>query len=282
MDIGLIAAFVGGILALLSPCAALLLPAFFASTVGSGPRLMLHGSIFYLGLLVVLVPLGMGAGILGTIFITHRQTIVIIASLIMVIFGGLQILGLGFDPSRLLPDSANLHTRAASATGLVKTFLLGAASGIAGFCAGPILGAILTMAATQANVFSAGLLLAVHGAGMVAPMLLIAALWKRLGTKGQRALRGRIFTVFGREFRTTSVLTGVLLIAVGAIFWMTNGLVGAPELLPYEMQMWLQGRSALLANPIVDIIAIAVAAIAVIILWSRRRARGGHVREHAE
>jgi cytochrome c biogenesis protein CcdA len=36
MDISLISAFIGGILALLSPCAALLLPAFFGSTVGAG------------------------------------------------------------------------------------------------------------------------------------------------------------------------------------------------------------------------------------------------------
>ncbi len=57
MDIGLVTAFLGGMLAILSPCGALLLPAFFASTVGAGPRLLLHGSIFYLGLLLVLVPL---------------------------------------------------------------------------------------------------------------------------------------------------------------------------------------------------------------------------------
>ena len=36
MDITLLSAFLGGVLALLSPCAALLLPAFFGSTVGTG------------------------------------------------------------------------------------------------------------------------------------------------------------------------------------------------------------------------------------------------------
>lgn len=273
MDIGLVTAFIGGLLALLSPCAALLLPAFFASTVGSGPRLLLHGAIFFVGLLVVLVPLGMGAGALGSLFMEHRQAIVIVASLIMVVFGVVQILGLGFDPSRMLPDSANLHARAATATGITKTFLLGAASAIAGFCAGPILGAVLTMAATQGSPLAAGLLLAAYGAGMVAPMLLIAALWRRLGPKGRRALRGRTVTVLGREFHTTSVITGVLLIAVGIIFWMTNGLVGAPEILPLEMQTWLQGRSSVLAHPVVDLLALLVLAAIVVVLWTRRRAR---------
>src|SRR5690606_16433055 len=45
MDVGLVTAFLGGALALLSPCAALLMPAFFASTAGSGPRLLAHGAV---------------------------------------------------------------------------------------------------------------------------------------------------------------------------------------------------------------------------------------------
>src|SRR5699024_4766630 len=78
MDIGLIAAFIGGILALLSPCGALLLPAFFASSVGGGLRLAAHGLIFFTGLLVVLVPLGLGAGAVGTLFVSYRGLIVLI------------------------------------------------------------------------------------------------------------------------------------------------------------------------------------------------------------
>lgn len=275
MDIGLLAAFAGGALALLSPCAALLMPAFFASTVGTGPKLLLHGSIFYLGLLVVLVPLGVGAGALGTLFVVHRQAIVLVASLVLIVLGAAQALGFGFDPSRLLPSGANLHTRAASTTGLVKTFLLGAASGIAGFCAGPILGAVLTLAAAQGNTVAAGVMLAVYGAGMVVPLLLIAALWQRLGTRGRKVLRGRAFTVLGRELHSTSVITGLLIMGVGVLFWTTNGLVGAPALVPIEAQAWLQERASLLANPLLDILAVLVLTALVLFAWARRqRARG--------
>lgn len=181
MDIGLLAAFAGGTLALLSPCAALLMPAFFASTIGTGPRLLLHGAVFYVGLLTVLVPVGVGAGALGTLFVTHRQAIVLIASLVLVVLGAAQALGFGFDPARLLPAGADLHAQAASKTGLVKTVLPGAASGIAGFCAGPILGAVLTLAAARGDTLAAGVMLAVYGAGMVLPLLLIAALWQAPG-----------------------------------------------------------------------------------------------------
>lgn len=276
MDIGLLAAFAGGVLALVSPCAALLMPAFFASTVGSGPRLLLHGAIFYAGLLVVLVPLGIGAGALGTLLVTHRQAVILVSSLVLVALGAAQALGLGFDPARLLPAQANPHALAASATGLAKTALLGAASGIAGFCVGPILGAVLTLAAASGSALTAGTLLAVYGAGMVVPLLLVAALWQRLGTRGRRLLRGRTFTVAGRELHTTSVLTGLLIIGVGVLFWTTNGLVGAPQLVPLDAQAWLQERAALLASPALDVVAIVVAAALALLLWSghERRTRG--------
>lgn len=271
MDVGLLAAFTGGVLALLSPCAALLMPAFFASMVGSGPRLLLHGGVFYLGLLLVLVPVGVGAGALGTVFASHRQVIVLVSSIVLIVLGLAQALGFGFDTARLLPGT-DLHTRAASRTGLAKTALLGAASGVAGFCAGPILGAVLTLAAARGETVAAGVLLAVYGAGMVVPLFLIAAFWRKLGVRGRRFLRGRSFMVAGRALHTTSVITGVLIAGVGVLFWTTNGLVGAPALVPLEAQAWLQEHSSILANPILDVLVIVLVAAVVLILWRRKRA----------
>lgn len=275
MDIGLVSAVAGGTLALLSPCAALLLPAFFASTIGTGPRLLLHSAIFYLGLLTVLVPLGIGAGALGSLFMLHRQLIVLVASIVLVVLGIAQVLGFGFDPGRLLPGSANLSTRAASKTGIAKTFLLGASSGVSGFCAGPILGAVLTLAATRGDTISAAVLLAAYGLGMMLPLLIVATIWQRLGVRGQQMLRGRTFTFLGRRFHTTSVITGLLIIGVGIVFWTTNGLVTAPELVPLETQIWLQQRAAHLANPVLDVVAVVIPAALLLVIWARRRATVG-------
>src|SRR5699024_1025974 len=58
MTISVLAAFLGGALALLSPCSALLLPAFFASSSGVGARLAAHILVFFAGLLLVLVRSG--------------------------------------------------------------------------------------------------------------------------------------------------------------------------------------------------------------------------------
>ncbi|MEG3616718.1 cytochrome c biogenesis CcdA family protein [Isoptericola haloaureus] len=273
MDVGLLTAFLGGALALLSPCGALLLPAFFASTVGSGPRLWAHGGVFYAGLVVVLVPLGVGAGAVGALFATHRETVVAVAAVLLVVLGVLQLLGLGFDPAHVLPGARAVQRSSASRTGWVKTFLLGAAGGVAGFCAGPVLGAVLTLAAAQGDVVGAGLLLAVYAAGMVLPLLALAAAWGRLGERGRSVLRGRTVRVLGRELHTTSIVTGLLLIAVGVLFWFTNGLVGMPELLPVGTQAWLQGQGALLAHPVLDVALVLVVAVVVVVVWTRRRTR---------
>src|SRR5699024_5018741 len=138
-----------------------LLPAFFASNIGPTPRLLIHGAAFYLGLVVTLVPLGLGLGALGELTVTHRDVMIGGVSLLLIGLGVAQALGLGFDLGRLVPGS----DRSSSRRGLVRTVLLGATGGVAGFCTGPILGAVLTLAMTRGNTMSAGLLLAIYGLG---------------------------------------------------------------------------------------------------------------------
>lgn len=283
MDIGLLSAFLGGMLALLSPCSALLLPAFFASTVGSGPRLYIHGLVFYLGLALVLVPAGLGMGAVGLFLATQRDLIVLVAALMLIIMGILYFFGVGFDLARWIPGMSKLQHRASGGKGLLKTLALGALGGVSGFCAGPILGAMLTLAAVQGDAVSGGVLLAVYGAGMVVPMFILARIWNRLGASGRNKLRGRTVKLFGRELHVISMATGILLIVVGVVFWLTNGLISAPQLVPLEVQDWLQQNSAALSSPLVDVAALAVLAAVVFWLWFRRgRNPGGVTAEQAD
>lgn len=269
MEIGYVTAFIGGILALLSPCSALLLPAFFASTLGTRMQLLVHGSIFYLGLVVTLVPFGLGLGALGTLFLEQRGLVITVTSAVLILLGIMQALGFGFDISRALPGAAKLQQGASQRKGFLRTLLLGAVSGVAGFCAGPILGAVLTLALGQGSVWSAGALLAVYGAGMVAPLVIITAAWEKLGARGQRFLRGRSITIFGRSFHVTSLITGILIVGVGLLFWFTNGLVSMPTLVPTEVQLWAQQRGAMFSSPVFDAAAILLLMILALALWAR-------------
>ncbi|WP_346958293.1 hypothetical protein [uncultured Arthrobacter sp.] len=76
MDIGYAGAFLGGVLTLLSPCSALLLPAFFAYAFATKTRLVARTVLFYAGLLSRLVPLGVFAGVLGSLVTEHRTVLV--------------------------------------------------------------------------------------------------------------------------------------------------------------------------------------------------------------
>ncbi len=279
MDIGFVSAFMGGVLALLSPCAALLLPAFFASTVGARARLLLHGTVFYLGMLLVLVPLGIGAGALGSLFTAYRTQIVLVAAVILVVLGIVQFLGFGFDPAKLVPGGEAARTRTAQAGGMMKTFLLGTTSGVAGMCAGPILGAVLTLAAARGDVVGSAVMLAVYGAGMVVPLLIVTALWHRLGGRGRALLRGRGVSIAGLRLHTVSMLTGALMIGVGIVFWTTNGLISVPSYVPTDLLAQLQS-SALLTSTAADVTAVLVIAAIVIAIWFARERRRG--RAHAD
>lgn len=271
MTISVLAAFLGGALALLSPCSALLLPAFFASSSGVGARLAANISVFFAGLLTVLVPLGLGASAVGSFFTSYRSTLIWIAGIVIIVFGLMQILGLGFDLQRLLPGA---RTAAASRpVGLSRAFLLGISSGVAGFCAGPILGAVLTLAAASGSVVVGGILMVFYAAGMVTPLLVLVMVWHRTGIR--KLGRGRTFTIAGHQIHPTSLLTGIILITVGVIFIATNGLLGIPEIVSLETQSALQLGALGLSQTgqILTILIITAPALALWWWWPRESNR---------
>lgn len=263
MTISILAAFLGGALALLSPCSALLLPAFFASSSGVGARLAANVSVFFAGLLVVLVPLGLGASAIGAFFTSNRSVLIWIAGAIIIAFGLMQIFGWGFDLQRFMPKSVS--SAGASRVGLARAFLLGVSGGVAGFCAGPILGAVLTLAAASGSIVVGAGLMFFYSAGMVTPLLVLVMLWHRTGIR--KAGRGRTFTLAGRSFHTTSLLTGALLIAVGILFITTNGLVGLPELVSLETQSSLQSGAQGLSTAAQITTVLVLTALALAMWW---------------
>ena len=269
MTVGLVTAFLGGALALLSPCAALLLPAFFAAKASSArAQLLMHAAVFYVGLVTVLVPVGLGVGAVGATFAKYRTEVIAVTAVVLIVLGVAQAFGKGFDLADAVPGLRSLQASGARLRGLPQSFVLGAAGGVAGFCAGPILGAVLTIAAAQGDVVHAGVLLAVYAAGMVVPLVLIAWGWDVLGAKGRAALRGGRFEALGRQWHTTSLITGLVSVIAGVLFWLTNGLVSAPQLVPEGLRSWLQDGVLGLSSPIIDAIAVIAVAIVVLALWN--------------
>jgi cytochrome c biogenesis protein CcdA len=239
-NIGYFAAFLGGLLALVSPCSALLLPAFFAYSIDSTSRLLARTGIFYAGLATTLVPLGAAGSYAGRFFYGNRDLLVTVAGWLIIALGAAQILGMGFASKKM----AELSGRIKPTTAL-SVYALGAVYGLAGFCAGPILGSVLTVAAVGGSPVYGGLLLAVYALGMAVPLFLLALLWERFDLGKRRWLRGRPLTVGRFELHTTSLLSGLFFIALGVVFLLFDGTTALPGLLDvddsFALEQWASG-----------------------------------------
>ena len=221
VEVSFLASFLGGLLSLLSPCSALLLPAFFAYAFQSRGELVGRTSVFYLGLCATLVPLGMGVSAVSSLVYGYRSTLITVSGLVIIALGVIQAFGGGFTFGPIERLRGNIKGNS-----LVATFFLGAVYGFAGFCSGPILGAVLTVAASSGSVLRGAGLLAAYAAGMAAPLFLLALLWDRFDLGHRRWLRGREVSLGPLRFHTTSLLSGLMFVVVGVLFIAFEGTSG--------------------------------------------------------
>jgi cytochrome c biogenesis protein CcdA len=211
-----VVAFIGGVLSLLSPCSALLLPAFFAYAFPSRGQLLLRTGVFYLGLVTLFVPLGLGLGALGSLFLEHRAELSLVAGMLLIAIGAVQLAVGGFE----LPGASRVGGSRFGASGesLAATYVLGLVYGIGGFCSGPLLGGVLTIAGASGGALAGAFLLAVFALGMAAPLFVLALVWDRLGASGRGRLRGREVTIGPVTRHSSVVISSVLFIALGVGF----------------------------------------------------------------
>src|ERR671913_919342 len=242
VEASFLATFLGGLLSLLSPCSALLLPAFFAYAFQSRGVLVGRTVVFYLGLCATLVPLGMGITAVSSLLYGHRSTLITVSGLVIIALGVIQVFGGGFafGPVERLRGGIKGDS-------LVATFFLGAVYGFAGFCSGPILGAVLPVAASSGSVLRGAGLLATYAAGMAAPLFLMALLWERLDLGHRRWLRGREVALGRLRFHSTNLISGLMFVAIGVLFIVFEGTSGLEGLyaaggateLAFSAQRWV-------------------------------------------
>ena len=243
VEVSFLVSFLGGLLSMLSPCSALLLPAFFAYAFQSRGELVGRTAVFYVGLCATLVPLGMGISAVSALAYGHRSTLITVSGLLIIAFGVIQLLGGGFafGPIERLRGGIKGNT-------LVATFFLGAVYGFAGFCSGPILGAVLTVAASSGSVLRGAGLLATYAAGMALPLFALALLWDRLDLGHRRWLRGREISLGALRLHTTNLLSGLMFVAIGVMFIVFEGTSGLEGLyasggatdLAFSVERWVE------------------------------------------
>jgi len=257
VDLSLLGAFLGGILTLLSPCSVMLLPAFFAYAFTSPGALFARTAVFFAGLCVTLVPLGVLAGTLGAWVNRYRFELVTVSAVIVIVLGLIMMLGVQ------LPGV--VRQRGAKSASIVSVFALGTVYGLAGVCAGPMLGAALTFAAFGANPIFGGLVLMVFAAGMVVPLFVLALLWDRL--PAVRALVRPREIVLGRWRNTwTNVIGGALTVAIGVLLLVTHGTTSLGGVLGATDQARLESTVMSWTSAVPDWVFLLILIAAVVLI----------------
>ncbi len=211
--LGLLIAFTAGILSFLSPCVLPLVPSYVTFITGmnledlhwSRRTAVVHALLFVAGFTLIFLALGAGATLFGQVMLRYRDVISRVGGVLVILFG-LYLLGV-FNFALLARDT-RLHL-ANKPIGYVGTLLVGIAFG-AGWspCIGPILGAILTMAANEADLGRGMTLLFAYSMGLAVPFVAAAVMVEEfLGA----------FAKVRKHIVWVNRVSGALLIVVGLL-----------------------------------------------------------------
>ncbi len=218
-NVSMLAAFLAGVLSITSPCVLPLVPLYLGHIAGvsvTGPSIDRHlvfrnAFAFVAGFSFVFIAMGIALGAAGSLVSTaeivarNRYWLVRIGGALLLLLG-LQQLGLIRLP--LLSRDRRIQHVSESTGSVTSSFVIGATFG-AGWspCVGPILGAILTMAAGQGDTIRATWLLVAYSAGLAVPFMLFAA----LGTTS------RMLKTMTRHLSAVNSVSGGIMVAVGVI-----------------------------------------------------------------
>lgn len=220
MTVTILAAFGAGLLSFLSPCVLPLVPPYLCYLAGVSfdqltsderaqpldrRRVVVSALMFVLGFSTVFITLGATASVLGQALARHLALLGQIAGVLIIIMG-LHFLGL----FRLALLYREARFEAPRQAGFAGAFLMGLAFAFGWTpCIGPVLAAILAVAASENTVWSGIGLLAVYSAGLGVPFMLAAF---AIGPFLAASLR------FRRFLPVVEKIMGGALVATGILF----------------------------------------------------------------
>jgi len=224
-EISLLGAFAAGLLSFLSPCVLPLVPAYLSFISGvsvdalrSGETLdkanirrtaMIQSLWFVLGFSLVFIALGASASFIGQWLLTNMSVLAKFAGVIIIVFG-LHYTGIIRIPFLMM--EARLDTQNVKGTSGLGALMLGSAFAFGWTpCIGPILGTILAMAGMQGQIGEGMMLLVMYSIGLGVPFLIAAFATNAFLNWSQR---------FKKHLHMVEIISGVLLIAVGAMIFL--------------------------------------------------------------
>ena len=183
-NVTIAAALLAGMLSFLSPCVLPLVPPYLVYLTGTSlerfageeppPRVrretLAAAFLFVLGFSTVFVALGASASAVGAVLRAYSGDLAVLAGIAIIVMG-LHFLGL--TPIAWLMREKRFHL--AKPVGLWGAYLMGLAFALGWTpCIGPILAAILAVAASEATVVKGAGMLAVYSLGLGVPFIIAA------------------------------------------------------------------------------------------------------------
>ncbi|MEI6703570.1 MAG: cytochrome c biogenesis CcdA family protein [Deltaproteobacteria bacterium] len=220
-EVTFIGAFIAGLLSFLSPCVLPLIPSYityitglsFAELQAEHPthvirqKSILHSLSFICGFTVVFVMLGASATYIGS-FLHHNADVIRKVGGVLLVVLGIHVTGL--IPLRFLLGEKRVSIKHKPA-GYAGSFLVGIAFA-AGWtpCIGPILAAILAVAATEESVYQGIILLLFYSLGLGVPFFLSALAMHQFIVA---------FNRFKKYIRLFEIITGIFLMVIGVLIY---------------------------------------------------------------
>ena len=218
-DVSIPAALIAGIVSFLSPCVLPLVPPYLIYLTGatiehvatgeqaaaSKRAVMLSALLFVLGFSTVFIALGASASVIGGLIRAWSAQLSIVAGIVIIIMG-LHFLGL----TRIAFLMREGRLPIPRPVGLGGAYVMGLAFAFGWTpCIGPILAAILSVAAAEATVTKGAGLLAVYSAGLGIPFLLAALMIEQFSS---------LLARLKRRLASVERAMGVLLVVTGIVF----------------------------------------------------------------
>jgi cytochrome c-type biogenesis protein len=218
-DVNLFVAFSAGIFSFLSPCVLPIIPSYLSFISGVSleemrsvevashirKRVLLNSLAFISGFSLVFISLGASVSFLAGFFLSYRSLIRVLGGIFILAVG---IYLLGVVKFSVLDRYLQFHLKNKPG-GYLGSALVGITFGAAWIpCVGPILGAILTLAATSSEIGRGVFYLATYAAGLALPFFLSAVAVNSFFEFSQK---------FRRYVQAVHVTAGILLIVVGIL-----------------------------------------------------------------
>jgi cytochrome c-type biogenesis protein len=219
LQVGIGVAFVAGLASFLSPCVLPLVPIYLAQLVAPGIeqtenrpkttriKAFLHAATFVAGFTLSFVALGATASTLGSFLLEQRVLLRQVGGILLVVIG-LHLAGILTLPFLYWQKRFTYQPTQSS---YPASFLIGVVFAIAWSpCVGPVLGAILGMAAYAATLQQGVLLLLAYSLGLGIPFLLLGLGLDRLSL---------FLKSLKPHLRKIEIATGIMLTIVGILIF---------------------------------------------------------------